>query len=262
MENPRARRSSPKRASSPRDNSNRPKLPPRMALKKKKENEEPRRVEPEIPQEIYREEIEPEIKRELSSLSADNAEQTARHLIALVHFLPIDVQRAHLHGVAASARAARVGRVRELAGIAAYAAEKFDVALRELKTAFRITGDPTFWAMMADCHRGMGEPLKAIELGRAPEAKLLDKEAQVELRIVLSGARRDLGEFAAAVTSVKCKELEERNSTWSARLRYAYADALEASGDIEGARNWFGKATEVDINHETDASERLKKLST
>ena len=228
---------------------------------RERDEEKPKRLEPEIPQEIYREELDPQLIRELSSLAADNAEQTARHLLAIVHFLGEDPERAHAHGVAASTRAGRVGRVRELAGIAAYNAGKFDVALRELKTAFRITGDPTFWPMMADAQRGLGEPLKALEMGKAPEVKLLDKDGQVELRIVLSGARKDLGEFDAAITAVDCKELQEENPLWSARLRYAYADALASAGKNELAKKWFAKASSVDIDQETDSQERIKKLS-
>lgn len=225
-----------------------------------KEKDEPRRLEPEIPQEIYREEIDPQLMREMSSLSTDNAEQVARHLIALVHFLPEDPERAHQHGVAASARAARIGRVRELAGVAAYSAGKFDIALRELKTAFRITGDASFWPIMADCQRGLGQPLKALELGRAPEVQKLERDEQVELRIVLSGARKDLGEHDAALTALQCKELQDENGTWSARLRYAYADALANLGRMKEAKSWFNKAAAVDINQETDALERIAAL--
>jgi tetratricopeptide (TPR) repeat protein len=224
--------------------------------------EQPRRLEPEIPQEIYREEIDKQLLHELSSLASDNAEQTARHLLALVYFMPEDPQRAFEHGVAASARAARVGRVRELAGIAAYNAEKFDVALRELKTAFRITGDPSLWPMIADSYRGLGEPLKALEMGKAPETEKLDRDSRVEMRIVLSGARRDLGELAAALTTLECKELREENPLWSARLRYAYADLLEALGRLTEARDWFNKAAAVDIDQLTDSSDRARALAT
>ncbi len=238
-----------------------PNKPNKLSKPNKPNREEPRRLEPEIPQEIYREEIDKQLLHELSSLASDNAEQTARHLLAIVHFMVEDPQRAFEHGVAAAARAARVGRVRELAGIAAYNVGKFDVALRELKTAFRITGDPSLWPMMADCQRGLGEPLKALEMGKAPETSKLDKDAQVEMRMVLSGARRDLGELQAALTALECKELREENSLWSARLRYAYADVLEALGKLDAAREWFGKAAGVDINQETDAQERANALS-
>ena len=92
---------------------------------------------------------------------------------------------------------------------------------------------------------------------------VLDKDGQVELRIVLSGARRDLGEVGAALTALECKELGEKNPLWSARLRYAYADVLEALDRIDEAEEWFEKAAAVDINQETDARERslaLKKM--
>ena len=264
-------RKSPKKAgSSPHNRSSRADRPVRPARDKrsagkpkevKTKGEEPRRLEPEIPQEIYREELDKQLLHELSSLASDNAEQTARHLLALVYFMPEDPQRAFEHGVAASARAARVGRVRELAGIAAYNAGKFDVALRELKTAYRITGDPSLWPMIADSHRGLGEPLKAIEMSKAPESKMLDKDSQVEMRIVLSGARRDLGEFQAALTALECRELNEEKPLWSARLRYAYADVLEALGESIKAETWFNKAAAVDIDQETDARERASALS-
>jgi tetratricopeptide (TPR) repeat protein len=227
---------------------------------KRNKPEEPRRVEPEIPEEIYREALDPQLLREMSSLSTDNAEQTARHLLALVHFLPDNPERAHAHGIAASARAARIGRVRELAGIAAYNAGKFDISLRELKTAYRITGDPSLWPMIADSHRGIGEPLKAIEMSKGPEMEKLDKDGLIEMRIVLSGARRDLGENQAALTVLECKELREENPIWSARLRYAYADTLAALGQRDKARDWFIKAAAVDIDQETDAQERVSQI--
>jgi hypothetical protein len=42
------------------------------------------------------------------------------------------------------------------------------------------------------------------------------------------------------------------------KLRHAYADALEASGDHKNAQKWFVKSAEIDINQETDANERIK----
>ena len=40
------------------------------------------------------------------------------------------------------------------------------------------------------------------------------------------------------------------------RLRYAYADALEAAGRIDEAREWFTKCAAVDAEESTDALER------
>ncbi len=48
---------------------------------------------------------------------------------------------------------------------------------------------------------------------------------------------------------------------WTARLRYAYADALLAAGrEDRGAREWFAKAVESDKDGSTDASDRLAEL--
>ena len=48
--------------------------------------------------------------------------------------------------------------------------------------------------------------------------------------------------------------------SWSARLKFAYADALLAAGREDEAREWFAKTVEVDASDETDANERLADL--
>ena len=52
---------------------------------------------------------------------------------------------------------------------------------------------------MADCERGLERPERAIALAASPEAETLDASAKVELAIVVSGARGDLGELDAAL---------------------------------------------------------------
>ena len=47
---------------------------------------------------------------------------------------------------------------------------------------------------------------------------------------------------------------------WAPRLFYAYAEALLAKGDEDGARSWFGHAAGADLDGETDADERLGEL--
>jgi tetratricopeptide (TPR) repeat protein len=194
----------------------------------------------------------------LSSLSKENAERAAQHLLAAAFYVDTDPRRAHLHGVAASARAGRVGRVREVAGYAAYHAREFEIAIRELRAANRISGDGSMWPVLADSERGIGRPEKAIEMAKDPQVKLLDTDGQIEMKIVVAGARRDLKQIDAAVATLKCAELENETASWAARLRYAYADALEASGDHKNAQKWFVKSAEIDINQETDANERIK----
>ena len=47
---------------------------------------------------------------------------------------------------------------------------------------------------------------------------------------------------------------------WSARLFYAYADALLDAGRDDEARAWFGRAAAADTAEETDAAERFEDL--
>ena len=217
----------------------------------------PRIFEPDIPEDVTGEELEKTARAELLSLSAENAKVVARHLVCIALFADEDPERAHKHGVAAAHHAGRLAVVRESAGYAAYRAGHYEIALKELRAANRISGDVSAWPVMADCERGLGRPLKALDMAGSPEVKRLDKAGEIEMRIVASGARRDLGELDAAVITLTCKELKTEGEEWAVRLRYAYADALFAAGRKSEASEWFTKCAEIDGDEITDAQERI-----
>ncbi|MFF3147555.1 tetratricopeptide repeat protein, partial [Streptomyces sp. NPDC057927] len=76
-----------------------------------------------------------------------------------------------------------------------------------------------------------------------------------------AGARRDIGQLDAAIVTLQSPELASNSvQPWTARLRYAYADALLAAGREDEAREWFAKAVESDKDGSTDASDRLAEL--
>jgi len=216
----------------------------------------PRIFEPDIPEEITGEELDKSLRAELISLSAENAKVVARHLECLAFYADSDPLLAHKHGVAAAHHAGRLAVVRESAGLAAYRAGFYEIALKELRAANRISGDVTMWPVMADCERGLGNPLKALALAGSPEVKRLAKPEEIEMRIVAAGARRDLGELDAAVVTLTCKELSNESEDWAVRLRYAYADALDSAGRTKEAREWFTKCAQLDVDKLTDADER------
>ena len=172
-----------------------------------------------------------------------------------------DPEGAYGYSRVALRLASRVAAVREAAGFAAYATQKFSEALAEFRAARRMTGGVELWPVMADCERGLGRPEKALDMAGAPEVQKLDKAGQVEMRLVAAGARRDLGQLDAAIVTLQSPELASSSvQPWTARLRYAYADALLAAGREGEAREWFAKAIESDKDGSTDASDRLAEL--
>ncbi|MEV4836586.1 MULTISPECIES: hypothetical protein [Nonomuraea] len=187
-----------------------------------------------------------------------------RHLLAAERALEEDdPDKAHEHTKVARRFAARIGVVREAAGIVAYRAGHFSEALSDLRAARRMTGSEAYLPVMADCERGMGRPERALDLVRSPEAERLDRAGRIELTIVESGARRDLGQHdAAVITLQRLPELRDpQPRPWSARLAFAYADALEEAGHHDAAVDWFGRAVAFDEDGETDAAERYAELT-
>ncbi len=172
-----------------------------------------------------------------------------------------DPEGAYGYSKVALRLASRVAAVREAAGFAAYANQKYSEALAEFRAARRMTGNVELWPVMADCERGLGRPEKALDMAGAPEVHKLDKAGQVEMRLVAAGARRDMGQLDAAIVTLQSPELASASvQPWTARLRYAYADALLAAGREDEAREWFAKAVESDKDGSTDASDRLAEM--
>ncbi len=179
----------------------------------------------------------------------------------VARLLDEDPEGAYAYSRIALRLASRVAAVREAAGFAAYANQKYGEALAEFRAAKRMTGNIDLWPVMADCERGLGRPEKALDMAGAPEVHKLDKAGQVEMRLVAAGARRDMGQLDAAIVTLQSPELAANSvQPWTARLRYAYADALLAAGRESEAREWFAKAVEADRDGSTDASDRLAEL--
>ena len=220
-----------------------------------------RRDEPALPDDVTGAELDRSVRAELASLAKPNAEAVARHLVMAARLLDTDPDEAYRHAVAARDRAGRVGSVREAAGLAAYRTGQFAAALSELRAARRISGDQSLLAVMADCERGLGRPERALVMTEDPMVASLDAATRVELKIVASGARRDLGQPEAAVLDLQGPQLRpDLRRPWSARLFYAYADALADAGRGDEALTWLRHAAAADEHGETDAAERLAAL--
>ncbi|PKT70653.1 hypothetical protein CW362_23250 [Streptomyces populi] len=195
------------------------------------------------------------------SLPKGLAEDVSRNLVMVARLIDEDPEGAYAYSRIALRLASRVAAVREAAGFAAYANQKYSEALAEFRAARRMTGSVELWPVMADCERGLGRPEKALEMAGAPEVQKLDKAGQVEMRLVAAGARRDMDQLDAAIVTLQSPELASNSvQPWTARLRYAYADALLAAGREGEAREWFAKTVESDKDGSTDASDRLAEM--
>jgi tetratricopeptide (TPR) repeat protein len=195
------------------------------------------------------------------SLPKGLAEDVAKNLVMVARLIDEDPESAYAYSKIALRLASRVAAVREAAGFAAYANQKYSEALAEFRAARRMTGSVDLWPVMADCERGLGRPEKALDMAGAPEVHKLDKAGQVEMRLVAAGARRDMDQLDAAIVTLQSPELASNTvQPWTARLRYAYADALLAAGREDEAREWFVKAVESDKDDSTDASDRLAAM--
>jgi tetratricopeptide (TPR) repeat protein len=221
----------------------------------------PRPPEPPLADEIQARDLDRAARAGLRSLSEGLAEKIARHLVAAGLALDEDPERALAHARYARSLAPRLAVVREAVGVAAYRAGDYSTALSELRAVRRMTGDPSYLPVLADCERGLGRPERALALVRDPDARRLAPSERIELAIVESGARRDRGELQAAVVALQGPALRRQEvAPWTARLWYAYAAALADAGRLDEARKWFGSVAAIDEDGETDAEERLEEL--
>lgn len=216
---------------------------------------------PSLPDDVSANDLDKHARQALQSLPEKLADKVARHLVMAGTLIGEDPETAYKHALAARARATRTGLVREACGETAYACGKWAEALSEFRAARRMTGGYIYAPMMADCERALKRPDKAIAYDTTEIRSQLDDAGQIELSIVVAGARRDQGQYEAAIRLLETEPLHTKGrGDWVPRLRYAYADSLLAAGRKDEAIEWFHRTVAVDGNKQTDAEERLAEL--
>ncbi|WP_299057582.1 tetratricopeptide repeat protein [uncultured Nocardioides sp.] len=216
---------------------------------------------PPIPEDVSAKELDPSVTSQLKGLPEKLAARVARHLAAAQRLVEEDPETAYKHTQAARARAARLAVVREANGEAAYASGHYEEALADLRAAKRMNGATAYLPIMADCHRALGRADQALKLAQSPSVKNFAPAAKAEMTLVESGARRDQGQLDAALRVLELAPLASKNrEAWVVRLRYAYADTLEAAGRDEEALAWFHRTMAIDGDELTDAEKRAGAL--
>ena len=163
----------------------------------------------------------------------------------------------------AKALAPRSGAVREVLGLALYRQGKFREALRELQAYRRFTGRVDQNHLMADAHRALGSPDKAVNAAR----EALDAEARLpaavrsEAAVVGGAALADLGRYDEALALLRRFDHgPEVARPHDLRVWYVIADVLERSGRPKEAARVFRRI----LGHQPDAfdvPQRLARLS-
>ncbi len=216
---------------------------------------------PPIPDDVTGSELDRSVAAQLKGLPEKLAARVARHLVAAGLLIEEDPETAYRHCLAARARATRLAVIREATGEAAYAAGHYAEALADLRAAKRMNGAPDYLPIMADCHRALKQPEQALKLAKSPAVANFEPAAKAEMTIVEAGARRDLGQVDAALRTLEQAPLSTRTrAPWVVRLRYAYADALEAADRPTDALAWFHRTHAIDGEELTDAAERAASL--
>lgn len=219
-----------------------------------------RPAEPPLPEDADAALLDRAARAGLRSLPESLADRIALHLVAAGQLLDDDPAAADAHARYARRLAPRLAVVREAAALTAYRTGDYATALAEFRALRRMTGDPSYLPVMADCERGLGRPERAIALGRDADTARLDPAARIELAIVISGARRDRDEPQAAVAALRPLVASKAVRPWTARLWYAYAAALADTGQLAEALSWFASVAAIDDEGETDAEQRLAEL--
>ena len=194
---------------------------------------------PEIDDDVTGRELDGATFRQLRALEPRNSETVAKHLVMAGRYLDLDPKFALEHAIAASRSAGRIAAVREAVGIAAYVAEDYELALRELRTHRRISGSVDHLALLVDCERAIGRLPKAQELIAEFKKEELPADVRVELAIVESGILTDQGKKSEAVAALQIPQLNPKRAfEYSPRLFTAYSEALSAAGRYQEAERW------------------------
>jgi tetratricopeptide (TPR) repeat protein len=156
--------------------------------------------------------------------------------------------------------AGRSGAVREVFGIALYRAGRFRDALRELQAYRRLTGRVDQNHLIADSHRALGHPEKAVEAAREALRARIPDESRAEAIVVAASALGDLKRYSEALSLITAFPTDNRRARpFDLRLWYVAGDLLARAGRSEEAATYFRRIMRHD-SAAFDAAERLEAL--
>lgn len=159
--------------------------------------------------------------------------------------------------------APRSGVVREVLGLALYRSGRFQEALRELQAYRRITGRADQNHLIADCHRALGAPEKAVDLVREALRSRIGDEARAEAAVVGASVLADMGRVEEALSMLRSVAPGRggRGGIRDSDLRiwYVTGDILAKAGRKREAAAEFRRVLRYEAEA-FDTAERLAEL--
>ncbi len=159
---------------------------------------------------------------------------------------------------AAKRKAPRSASVREILGLAHYRAEHFREALKELQAYRRISGRADQNHLMADAHRALGSPERALPLIKEALRARIPSESKAEAAVVGGSALADMGRYDEALAMLR-RAAPDSDVAEPHQLRvwYVIADILERAGRPAEAARVFRRI----VRHDPDAFDVPERLA-
>ena len=189
------------------------------------------------------------LKEEIQRVTPNDRREATLTLLseAAGHFADHQFGAAHRKLLRAKQLSSRAAAIRELLGLTAYRMDKWDEALRELRTFRRLAGDTTHMPIEMDTLRALGRPTDVHkvwelykELGGSPGT-------EAEARVVYGSFLIDEGQVHSAWNIVKPKRLSRDADEFERRRWYVAARAAALLGDIETATKIADALDEAEV---------------
>ncbi|WP_243118216.1 tetratricopeptide repeat protein [Actinomyces wuliandei] len=166
------------------------------------------------------------------------------------HLLDEDPQAAYRHARYAADSAGRIAVVRETAAVAAYLSGHYAEALRDIRTARRLSGYDLHRAIEADCERALGHYDKALRAAHEADPRQLDDVERAELAMVVSGVRHEMGQAELGLVVIEdAIRSAPRSPDILRRLHSVRADRLEGLGRGAEAEVVRQRIAAYDLSH-------------
>lgn len=170
------------------------------------------------------------------STSKDRREASLRHLEKGVAQFAEERYRAAIDSLAAAkALSPRAGTVRELLGLSAYYAERWDQALAELRAFRRITGDTSHMPVEMDALRALRRPADVEKTWNLFRELGGDRDSEREAAVVYASHLLDQGRVADAWRIIKPGRLVSPAPASELRRWFVAAKVALAADDKEAA---------------------------